>query len=124
MAISLQLSVPEHRPPHPHPSSTAMAHTLVSTITTCGLFLLPFSPSGNHHQAKGSIKRFDSNPSGFWDPEKMDFSFSTTEVQILGLSLDCRERSGQLRRHSLGCLSDNEAMTIVSIISNISRYYR
>ncbi|RXI09749.1 hypothetical protein DVH24_030417, partial [Malus domestica] len=88
---------PEHRPPHPHPPSTTVAHTPASIITTCGQFLLPFSPLGDHHQARGSIKRFDSNPCGFWDSEKMDFSFPTTEAHILGLSLDCRERSGQLR---------------------------
>ncbi|RXH67448.1 hypothetical protein DVH24_027595, partial [Malus domestica] len=90
-------SPPEHRPPHPHPPSTTVAHTPASIITTCGQFLLPFSPLGDHHQARGSIKRFDSNPCGFWDSEKMDFSFPTTEAHILGLSLDCRERSGQLR---------------------------
>ncbi|KAM1041930.1 hypothetical protein ACFX2I_031005 [Malus domestica] len=124
MAISLQLSFPEHRPPHPHPPSTTVAHIPVSAITTCGPFLLPFSPPDDHHQARGSIKWFDSNPSGFWDPEKMNFSFSTTEAHILGLSLDCKERSRQLRRRSLDCPFDDGAMTIVSIILNISQYYR
>ncbi|RXH85317.1 hypothetical protein DVH24_042085 [Malus domestica] len=38
-------------------------------------------------------------------------------------NLDCKERSGQLRRRSLGCLSNDGATTIISIISNISRYF-
>ncbi|TQE04752.1 hypothetical protein C1H46_009605 [Malus baccata] len=52
MLLSLQ---PQTQCPLSHPTvtSTTVAHTPASTITTCGPFLLHFSPPGEHHQARG-----------------------------------------------------------------------
>ncbi|TQD71790.1 hypothetical protein C1H46_042681 [Malus baccata] len=52
MLLSLQ---PQAQCPLSHPSvaSTTVVHTPTSTITTYGPFLLPFSPPGEHHQARG-----------------------------------------------------------------------